>query len=1061
MRLALCSALCVVLDAQTPPPGAPNQSRQNSGQGTLSGKLTGIAPGHTAILILTNLNNGSPQRITVSSDGTFSVSLPPGTYRVEVERDGFRQTAQQNIDVETGAARQLNITLQGGPTIEAVEVNATAPAADTTPPEIGLGYTTTTVRTVPVFDRNYQELIGQMTGITPPVSSYPLTFDPQGNRQFNTNGLPSYTNDQLSDGTSIREPYTGNLAVRVIPDEAIQQLNVVTSNYPARTGFAAGTVDNVFPRPGTNGLHGSLFGFGTDDFFRVRDPFNPVGNPEPTIHDRQFGGTIGGAIIPDRMFFFGSYQGTIDDGSALQFATVPTAAELGGNFSGLGTPIYNPLTGATGGNVGTGRVPFAGGIIPATGINPIAAAYLSFLPAANVAGATANNLAQNAHFFDRSQVADGKIDYHFTNDWTGFLKYGWSGYNARQDSIFGPYLGGSTLDTLRNDHAVASVAGNYHGVIAELRLGYSRYRNYIQPSGTDGPLASQLSGLGFMPSGSTTIPNVSIEGLGSLGTPLNVPAMDIDNNYEGEANFHVYRGRNQFYFGADVRNLRTSGFPNFLLGSAGSFSFGPGPVSSAGANLTPGTDFGASLASFLVGAPQTSGIFNPAYTPFYSQWRYGGFIGDTIRMNRLTIDLSGRYELYSPIDLRGSSQAFQFNPATGATTPTGSLGAYHYLNIQPRVGLAFRITDNTVVRTSYAIYEFPLPFSLQPVNFAGTGTSFGLSGSYGLSPFAVPSVTSGATNVPYYVNSLNRDPYVQSYYFGIQQSAPWGFLLNAAYVGNLGRELPYIRQINAAAPGTGVAGLPLAGIGVTAPVFEEGNGLTSNYNALQATLTKRLSKGASFNVAYTWSKAMDYGTNLINPFNTAANYAAADWDRTQMLTISHVFDIPIGEGTNRWNQGVVAKILGDWKLNGLFHWATGTPYNVFASPLACACPNIPAVYATAAAGANTHINGQASFNPAIFALPGANSFGTLGRNAVRGPDFTEYNLSLFKTIPMAENREIEFRAEAYNLLNSTQYGNPYNSASLGNFGQVNNVTLLNGLYGGGPRTFVLGLRILF
>jgi hypothetical protein len=1021
----------------------------------LTGKLNGAA-GHSAVIILTNVNSGASQRVPINNDGSFTVSVPPGTYRVEVERDGFRQTARQNLEITAGTSAQLEATIEGGPTIEAVEIKASSPAADTTPPEIGRAYTSSTIRLLPVFDRNYQELVSQMTGITPPTSAYPLTFDPQGTRQFNTNGLPSFTNDHLTDGITMREPYTGNMVMRVIPEEGIQQLNVITSNYPARTGYSAGSVDNVFVRPGTDGLHGSLFGFATDNFFRARDPFNVPGNPRPTIHDRQFGGTMGGALIPDRLFFFGSYQGDIHDGSSLQFATVPTAAELGGNFAGAGVTIFNPLSG---GASGAGRTAFTNGSIPATSINPIAAAYLSFLPQANVLGATSNNLAQNVHFIDRGNIADGKIDYHFTNNFTGFLKYGWSSFNARQDSIFGPVVGGSTLDTLRNHHASASVAGNYRGIIAEFRVGYSRYRNLIDPASTTNALATRLGQLGFLTNGSTTVPGVSIEGLGTLGTPANLPAKDVDNVYEGDANFHIYRGKNQVTFGVNARDQRSSGFPNFLYGGAGSFTFGPGATSIPGATVNPGTAFASSFASFLLGTPATSGVFNPATQPDYHQRQYAAFVTDTIRMSRLTIDLGARYEVYSPVDTVSSGTTI-FSTSNGGTTTSQTFGDYRLGAIAPRAGLAFRLSDHTVVRTSYSINQFPLPFSLLPINFGGQGNSFGVPGTFATVPFTVPSGrTAGTPNIPYYVNDLRRTPYAQNYYFMIQQSAPWGFLLDAAYVGNVTREMPFIRAINAANPGTGAAGLPFASINQTAPVYLEGNGLTSNYNALQANLTKRLSKGASFAVAYTWSKALDYGTTLNNPFNLRANYGPADWDRNQMLTITHVFDLPFGEGTNRWNQGMAAKILGNWKINGLFHWATGTPFNVFADPLACACPGVPSVYANAAAG--TNINGQASFNPALFTLPTAGSLGTAGRNSLRGSDFTNYNLSLFKVFPMAENRQLELRAEVYNILNSTQYGHPYNYASLGNFGQTNNTTLLNGLFGDGPRTFVLGARLLF
>ena len=1024
-------------------------------QGTLSGKIEGLNANTHAVLILTNVSTGASQRITPGSDGSFSVTLPPGTYRVEVEREGFRQTARQNVDIASGANSQVNVTIEGGPTIESVEIKANAPGAQESGSEIGEGFTTTTVRTLPVFDRNYQELNGLVSGVTPPVTSFPLTFDPQGTRQFNTNGLPAYTNDTLSDGISLREPFTNEIAIRVLPDEAVQQLNVITGNYPARDGFASGTIGNVFPRPGTNGVHGSLFGFMTDDFFRTRDPFVTAGNPQPALHNRQFGGTIGGAIIPNSLFFFGSYQGTIFDGSQTQFATVPTAAESVGNFSGAGFPIYNPFTGLM---TGVGRIPFIGGVIPFTSINPVAAAYLHYLPAANLPF-TANNLEQDVPFGDRGNIVDGRIDYHFTNNVTGFFRYGWSSFNANQDSIFGPVVGGDTLSTLRNHHASASVAGNYHGMITELRVGYSRYRNAIVPNGDTAAFSQQLAALGFGSGTSGAIPSVSITGMGTLGTPINTPAKDVDNDYEGAANFHVYHGHNEIVFGADVRDMTSFGFPNFMFGSAGSFLFGPGSTSQVNGTIPPAAAFTQSFASFLLGAPSQSGVFSPLSGPRYQQRQYAGFVGDLLRWHHFTFDIGARYEVYSPVSVNAASV---FDLAATSVTPTQTIGNYNYRNIAPRVGIAFPITTNTVIRTSYAINFFPLPFGLLPINIAGTGTSIGLTGSYGFAPFVVPpapAASSSTENIPYTVNNLTRDPYAQTYYFMIQQSAPWGFLFDAAYVGNVTRNLPYVKSINAASPGTGVAGVPLLGAGLTAPVYLEGNGLTSNYNALQVNLSKRLSKGASFAVAYTWSKALDYGMNLIDPFNVGANYGPANWDRTEMLTISHIFDLPFGQGTDRWNQGIVGKLLGNWKLNGIFHWATGTPYNIYADPLGCACPNIPAVLASTSGGAS--INGQASFNPAAFAAPPADSFGNLGRNAVRGPNLTVYNLSLFKSFPVRENTTVELRAEAYNILNSTQFGTPYANVSLGNFGSPNNMTLLNGLFGGAGRTFVLGARILF
>jgi hypothetical protein len=324
---------------------------------------------------------------------------------------------------------------------------------------------------------------------------------------------------------------------------------------------------------------------------------------------------------------------------------------------------------------------------------------------------------------------------------------------------------------------------------------------------------------------------------------------------------------------------------------------------------------------------------------------------------------------------------------------------------------------------------------------------------------APSSPTEGATipapNIPLNIQTHVETPYTQNYYFMIQQDITHGILFDAAYVGNVGRQLPYVQSLNVAAPGTGLAGLPFTG---PVAVNEVTTGLTSNYNALHVNLTKRLSRGVGFSVAYTWSKALDYGTTLLNPFSRVANYGRADWDRTQMLTISHVSEIPFGTGTNHLNQGVVGQILAGWQLSGLFQWGTGTPYSVLSPATGCNCPGVAAVYA--APTGPISINGQAGFNPALFTSPTPGTFGIDMRNAFRGPDFHTYNLSLSKSFRLAEQAKMEFRGEAFNILNSPVYTTPFANLGMPNFGQPSLVpmSLVNGF---APRTFLVAVRILF
>jgi hypothetical protein len=280
-----------------------------------------------------------------------------------------------------------------------------------------------------------------------------------------------------------------------------------------------------------------------------------------------------------------------------------------------------------------------------------------------------------------------------------------------------------------------------------------------------------------------------------------------------------------------------------------------------------------------------------------------------------------------------------------------------------------------------------------------------------------------------------------------------GFLLDIGYVGNMGRQLP-LNAVIAGNPGSGESALIP---GRTAPVFVRGSGLTSSYNSGQVNLTKRFSSGLSFSGAYTYGKALDYGFNQFDPFTRANNRGPADWDRKHILSLSHVWRLPFGVSRKYFQSGMAARILGDWEFTGVLRWATGTPYSITADPTACACLGVAAVPASFALNAtNTGLNGASSFDPALFTAPAAGTFGTLGRNAFRGPEFFNYNAALFRNFAINENTKIELRGEVYNLTNTSNPMNPVSSFSSPGFG-----TSLGNLNGQAGRQFQLAGRILF
>jgi hypothetical protein len=313
----------------------------------------------------------------------------------------------------------------------------------------------------------------------------------------------------------------------------------------------------------------------------------------------------------------------------------------------------------------------------------------------------------------------------------------------------------------------------------------------------------------------------------------------------------------------------------------------------------------------------------------------------------------------------------------------------------------------------------------------------------------------------------DRTPYVQQFNLTAEHDFGAGILGSVSYVGSLGRKLPYTRELNASALGGGVAGLPLnAAYGRTALTMLRGYGLSNNYHALEASASKRFSQSLAFTAAYTYSRTFDYASDLsplANPLNIRANYGPADYDRTHLFTLSHLFELPFGSGRRWLSTGVLGYVLGNWQFNGILRAATGVPLSATVGPTLSGAIG-SRVYANVSGPVHTLGNvgaGQFWFDPSGFSEPGANRFGSGARNQLRGPGFGNYRLSLFRLFPIRERANLEFRAEVYNLTNTPLFANPGANYNLGNFGQISSPAQSGfGLYGFTGREVQFSARIL-
>lgn len=359
-----------------------------------------------------------------------------------------------------------------------------------------------------------------------------------------------------------------------------------------------------------------------------------------------------------------------------------------------------------------------------------------------------------------------------------------------------------------------------------------------------------------------------------------------------------------------------------MFGPNGSFYFGPGATMNnvSGAALSQYGLLYNSLASFLTGAPTQYGVSNFLVSPTIRQTEYSAWAGDTLTFfGRLTIDLGLRWEIYSPLSPARNGGAAFFNASNNTFNYSGINGgystAYRYdlHDFAPRFGYAFRVSDKTTIRGGYGISYFQTPYLYSGFLAPTYGYVTGVNGGFGTAALTTPfngTLTHTAAPAGGFVNGTAagnlpaaivprglRMPYIQSFSTEIQQEFYGGTVLEFGYVGTLGREMPYIQELNASMPGTGLAGLPFYAMGRTASTLFFNDALTDNYNALQVKLSKRFSKRLDFGASYTWSKALGYTTGsylLLNPFNLSSNYGPMDYDRQNVLTLSHLWEIPWG-----------------------------------------------------------------------------------------------------------------------------------------------------------------------
>ena len=1076
---------------------------------TLYGSLTGNISDPTGAALpkakieAMNLATGVTKSTTTDDRGAYQMSdLLPGTYKISISAPAFGTRVQEGANIAINTVLRLDVALSVSQVVESIAVSASAVTLQTDRADINNQIQSKQIVDLPLLNtqgRNFQALYKILPGFTPPVEVHSESGNPQRSMATQANGMPQSSNNTKLDGATISHPWLPRLVAYLPPVEAVEQVNIVSNSFDAEQGMAGGAAMNVTIKSGTNQFHGGGWEFHNNSALKARNYFyclySCTGDPNqaPKNIQNQFGGMIGGPIVKNKLFFFADWERTTRRQAASALRTVPTAAMRKGDFNGTGTTLFDP---ATGNADGTGRLPFANNTVPASSLDPAAAYMQNLIPLPNQQNVFPNNyLAVGGYQLTRDNV-DFKVNYNPNEKVQVFGRYSFS-----PSTVFDPpSLGGAGGDATNGGQPgrapgliqTAAVGGTYtfnSRMVMDAVFGYTRLRlsaenvdldkNYgldvLKIPGTNGTDRLQA---GF--------PRFTFNQFSSVGNPnVSNPFLFRDNQYVTSWNVSYIKGAHSIRFGFEYSKYDINHFqPQASNGPRGGFNFGGGLTSLKNGAASTGYN---SWGDFLLGLPTSMGkdvqYLNPATVRMPS---YGFYIRDSFQATRkLTIDYGMRYEIYPP-PTRDHSAGERYDPNTdlvyrgGYDTGKGQ--------IAPRLGLAYRMNDKTVIRLGGGISVDPNTFRYLRDDYPATissqfsgASSFQQAGTLrtGIPLFVGPDLTKDTFSLPAAVGTTTfpqvfHRGYIESYNLTVQRDAGHGFNISAGYAGSRAIRQTVIQNINAAGPDGGAAGRALfAKFGRTSDIryFTPFN--TAKYNGLLTNVTRRMG-AATIGVSYTLSRAIGYGDDTDSGLTwnwvpmLQRNKAVAGFDRTHNMQFYGNFVLPFGKGQKYAQTGIASALLGGWQANWIVSRTSGTSFTVGSSGTSLNSPGNSQTadqVLTDVAILGGHGVGQPYFNPLAFAAVTTPRFGNSGRNILRGPGVFNMDASLFRDFTITERVKLQFRTEMFGVTNTPQFSNPGATVSSATRNTDGSIRALNG-YGeitgaGGERQIRFAAKVTF
>jgi hypothetical protein len=1136
-------------------------------RGTLLGRVIdqsgGVIVG--ARVEATNTETGVHSTTTSNETGDFLLPfLIPGPYSLQVEAPGFKKFVRGRVDVRVNERITIDVAMEVGQTADTIQVSAEAPLLDTSTTSIGQVIDSRTILELPLKDGMVLIMATLSPGVLfqPQSPGYVRPFDTSSPSQLSIDGTRTGSSEFMLDGA----PNMQRAEVAYSPPPGVvDEFKIQTATFDAAYGYMAGGALNMSLKSGTNKLNGQLYYFHQNPMFNANRFFlNRIGAPKLRFRLHRWGTSFGGPVIipklyngENKTFWMYGYEGIWSfDPTPFVTQAVPTAAQRNGDFSALLAlgpqyQIYDPYTTTAEPGGLFRRQPLPGNIIPQSRINPVAQKIVALWDQPNQRGTSdgMNNYTRGKNAQDTYWNHIIRVDHNLSAMQRFYVRTNFTlmdrPENERHNRAFGDVFVRQNRG-FAFDH-VYTISPRF---FVNSRYSYTRFINAFTPM----QLGWDLAGLGFassyiqqinqVDSRALRLPEINVTRDGSTqgGNPtlssetLNKRHSDTHDfalNATNLVNTHTLR------YGAGFRVYRENTFN--LGASSGSLNFDTGwtrgPLSTS-----TSAPIGQGLASFLYGLP-TGGSFpiNTSYAQQTKIWAF--YLQDDWKISRkLTVSLGLRYELPGPLTERFNRtvRGFDFaaanpieeqaranyarNPipelpvgqfrARGGLTFAGvngeprTLWNTNTMNFMPRIGIAYSITPNTVLRAGYGIYFEPIGV----INLNVTQTGFSRSTSLVASldngqnyiasltnpfpnSFLLPSGSTGglSTNVGQGVSFFNEalaNPYMQRWQFSVQQGLPGRGVLELSYVGNRGtrqrigrdlnalpnnylstlavRDQNTINFLNAAVPNPFYPMLPgtnLAGTTVQRnqllrpyPQFTSVNMDTNQgyswYHSMQVRYEKRFSAGLSSTLSWTWSKLME-ARGFLNAGDAMPEEVISDQDRTHRIAITSLYELPFGQG-RRWGSsmnGVVSKIISGWQVQGIYTGQTGAPLGfgnaIFVGNLQDIV--LPRSQRTVERWFNT----AAGFD--------TSSARQLDRNlrtlstrfsGIRGDGGNNWDLSVIKNTEISEGIRLQFRAEAINALNHPQFLAPNTTPTSTAFGTVTDEWTW-------PRVIQFGMKILF